>query len=70
MYVWLWHKLPGGIPGKLAGCLVLLFAVVALLFLVVFPWASPRLPFNHVTVNTPAPTPSQVQQTDQPGVPT
>jgi hypothetical protein len=29
------------------------------LFLVVFPWAGPKLPFNHVTVNGPTtPTPT------------
>jgi hypothetical protein len=54
MYVWIWRRLPGGIAGKVAGCLALLVAVVALLFLVIFPWASPKLPFNHVTVNPPA----------------
>ncbi|MBV9485210.1 MAG: hypothetical protein JO246_04065 [Frankiaceae bacterium] len=70
MYVWLWRRLPGGIPGKLTGCAVLLVAVVAVLFLVVFPWASPRLPFNHVTVNTPQSPSPQVQQTDKPAVPT
>ena len=37
---------------------MLLVAVVALLFLVVFPWASPKLPFNHVTVDTPTPAPT------------
>jgi hypothetical protein len=59
MYTWIWRSLPGGIPGKLLGCLVLLFAVLALLFLVVFPWAGPKLPFNHVTVNGPTtPTPT------------
>ena len=50
MYVWIWKHLPGGLPGKLAGSLVLLFGALALLFLVVFPWAEPRLPFNQVTV--------------------
>jgi hypothetical protein len=70
MYVWIWRKLPGGLAGKIGGSLVLLFAVVALLFLVVFPWASPRLPFNHVTVDTPQSPPSQVQQTDRPATPT
>ena len=59
MYVWIWRRLPGGLPGKVAGSLVLLVAVLALLFLVVFPWAEPRLPFNQVTVphETPTPTP-------------
>jgi hypothetical protein len=51
MYVWIWHKLPGGLAGKIAGSLILLAAAVAVLFLVVFPWAEPRLPFNDVTVD-------------------
>jgi len=57
MYSWIWRKIPGGIPGKLLGCAVLLFATLALLFLVVFPWAQPKLPFNYVTIDTtPSPT--------------
>jgi len=51
MYVWIWRKLPGGLPGKLLGSAILVLAVVALLFLVVFPWVDPRLPFNDVTVD-------------------
>jgi hypothetical protein len=51
MYVWIWRRLPGGLPGKLVGSLVLLVAAVALLFFVVFPWVEPRLPFNDVTVD-------------------
>lgn len=51
MYSWLWRKLPGGLPGKVTGSVILFLAVVALLFLVVFPWAEPRLPFNDVTVD-------------------
>lgn len=50
MYVWIWRRLPGGIAGKVAGTAVLLAAVLALLFLVVFPWAEPRLPLGDVTV--------------------
>ena len=50
MYTWIWRHLPGGLPGKLLGTLVLLAGAVALLFFVVFPWAEPRLPFNQVTV--------------------
>lgn len=72
MYVWIWRKLPGGLPGKLLGALALLVAAVALLFFVVFPWVEPRLPFNDVTVDhggtsqsgtvTPdAPTPSHAR---------
>jgi hypothetical protein len=64
MYVWIWRRLPGGLPGKLIGTLALLVGVLALLFYIVFPWAEPRLPFNHVTVTqngspaaTASPTP-------------
>ena len=56
MYVWVWRKLPGGLAGKLAGTLLLVVGLVAVLMLVVFPWVSPKLPFNHVTVNPPQPT--------------
>lgn len=65
MYTWIWRTLPGGIAGKLAGTLILIVAVAMVLFLVVFPWAGPKLPFNHVTVDTPAPT-----QTSTPATPT
>ena len=64
MYVWIWRRLPGGLPGKLTGSAVLLVAVLALLFLLVFPWAERRLPFNDVSVDnttsnsSPAPTSS------------
>jgi hypothetical protein len=51
VYVWIWHKLPGGLPAKLIGSAILILAVVALLFLVVFPYVEPRLPFNDVTVD-------------------
>ena len=51
MSSWIWRHLPGGLPGKIAGSLVLIAAAVALLFFVVFPWLEPRLPFNDVTVD-------------------
>jgi hypothetical protein len=51
MYVWIWRRLPGGLPGKLVGSLVLLAAALALLFFLVFPWAERHLPFNDVTVS-------------------
>jgi hypothetical protein len=53
MYAWIWRRLPGNIATKLVGALVLLVAVVAVLFLVVFPWVGPKLPFSHVTVDPP-----------------
>ena len=50
MYTWIWRRLPGGLPGKLVGSLLLLTAVVLLLFFVVFPAVEPLLPFTEVTV--------------------
>ncbi len=51
MYGWLWRHLPGGRVGRPVAAAVLLLAVVALLFLVVFPWVEPHLPFTDVTVS-------------------
>ena len=55
MYGWIWRRLPGGVPAKVAGAGLLLVAALALLFLVVFPYVEPRLPFNNVTVDGEAP---------------
>ncbi|HVF04412.1 MAG TPA: hypothetical protein VNA20_06205 [Frankiaceae bacterium] len=60
MYTWIWRHLPGGVPGKIVGTLLLLAGAVALLFFVVFPWAEPRLPFNQVTV------PHETESTQKP----
>jgi hypothetical protein len=49
VYSWIWRSLPGPLAVKVVEALVLLAAVLALLFFVVFPWAEPRLPFNDVT---------------------
>lgn len=51
MYGWIWRHLPGGSLGRPAVAVLLLLGVVALLVLVVFPWAEPRLPFQDVTVD-------------------
>ena len=51
MYAWLWRRLPGPRWVKAVAALLLVAAVVLLLFTVVFPWLSPRLPFNDVTVD-------------------
>ena len=53
MYVWIWRRLPGGLPGKLVGSAALLVGVLALLFFLLFPWAEKRLPFNNVSVDKP-----------------
>ena len=41
MYSWIWRHLPGGVPAKTVG---------ALLLFVVFPQVEPLLPFTDVTV--------------------
>jgi hypothetical protein len=52
MYAWIWRKLPFGLWGKLTGSLALVTMVGALLWYVVFPWATPLLPFDDVQVGT------------------
>ena len=52
MYAWIWRKLPFGLPGKLAGSVLLVATVGILLWYVVFPWATPLLPFDDVQVGT------------------
>jgi len=69
MYVWIWRRLPGGVPGKLLGSLVLLAGVLALLFFLVFPWAETRLPLNDVTIDHPARTSSSTSPTPSPSGP-
>ena len=52
MYSWIWRKLPGKLYLKLTESIVLLVAVGALLWYVVFPWATPLLPFDDVQVGS------------------
>lgn len=59
MYAWIWRKLPFGLPGKLAGSVLLATAAVALLWYVVFPWAEPLLPFDDVQVTQDAGVPGE-----------
>ncbi|MGH3973444.1 MAG: hypothetical protein ACRDS9_08960 [Pseudonocardiaceae bacterium] len=49
MYSWIWRHLPGPLVVRVVQALMLVTAIVMLLFLVVFPWMEPRLPFNEVT---------------------
>jgi hypothetical protein len=50
VYAWIWRHLPG--PTWLRALILVVAAalVVLLLFLVVFPWLSPRLPFTDTTI--------------------
>lgn len=50
MYGALWRTIPGPLAVRLALAAVLIVAVIAVLFLLVFPWAEQVLPFLDVTV--------------------
>ncbi|UER55545.1 hypothetical protein HJG43_14480 [Kineosporiaceae bacterium SCSIO 59966] len=50
MYGWIWRSLPGPVAVKVLLALVLVVAVVAVLFVWVFPAVAPYLPFNDNTV--------------------
>ena len=49
MYTWIWRHLPGPVAVKTLEALIIVLAVIALLFFVIFPWLEPYLPFDHVT---------------------
>ncbi|MGH8795181.1 MAG: hypothetical protein ACRDXX_21390 [Stackebrandtia sp.] len=51
MYGWIWRKLPFGLPGKIAGSVLLLVGAVALLWFAVFPAIQPYMPFNNSVVD-------------------
>ena len=53
MYDWIWRRLPGPWWAKAVAAAGSVAAVVALLFLVVFPYAEPRLPWNRSVVTAP-----------------
>jgi hypothetical protein len=50
VYGWMWRHLPGSTGLRLLETLVLVVAVVAALFLWVFPMVAPLVPFNDNTV--------------------
>jgi hypothetical protein len=66
MYSWLWRSLPGPVLARALQALLLALAVVAALFLWVFPWVESQLPYSDVTVpgphatGSPGPSPSAV----------
>ena len=57
MYGWLWRHLPGPPAVRVVIALLIFAAVVAVLFVWVFPWVEPRLPFTDVTVDESAAAP-------------
>lgn len=56
MYAWLWNHLPGPVYVRITIAVLLFALVVVVLFLWVFPWLEPRLPFTDVTVDESAST--------------
>ena len=70
MYAWIWRKLPFGFWGKLTSSLALVAATTALLWYVVFPWATPLLPFDDVQVGNgteqQGPAGGDITSTDNP----
>jgi hypothetical protein len=68
VYAWIWRRLPGGLPGKLLGSLLLLSAAVLLLFFVVFPAVEPLLPFDDVTVEEDGSAPPREEQALDPAL--
>jgi hypothetical protein len=51
MYGFIWRHLPGPLAVRILLAFVLLAAVVAVLFLWVFPAVAPIMPFNNGTVD-------------------
>ncbi|MGH8878653.1 MAG: hypothetical protein ACRD0P_15145 [Stackebrandtia sp.] len=51
MYGWLWRKLPFGLPGKIAGSVILCLGAAALLWFVAFPQLSSVLTPTQSTVD-------------------
>ncbi|MDR2567572.1 MAG: hypothetical protein LBC97_16270 [Bifidobacteriaceae bacterium] len=56
MYGWLWRYAPGPWWVKIMLFAAVAAAIVAICFTTFFPWLSPLLPFNHVTVGDEEPT--------------
>jgi hypothetical protein len=51
MYGFIWRHLPGPLAVRIVLALVLALAVVAVLFVWVFPALAPIMPFNNGTMN-------------------
>jgi hypothetical protein len=50
VFEWIWRHLPGSTPVRWLLVAVIVGVTVTFLFLVVFPWLTPRLPFTDVTI--------------------
>ena len=54
MYAWIWRHLPGPTLVRALILLIAFAAIVAVLFIWVFPWVETWLPFTDVTVDETA----------------
>jgi hypothetical protein len=50
VYGWIWQRLPGGTSTRAVSLAVLMIAVLALLWFLVFPWATIHLAIDQVGV--------------------
>lgn len=50
MYGWIWRRLPGSPVTRTVELTLLVLAVAALLWLVVFPWASLHVPLDQAGI--------------------
>lgn len=50
MYEWIWQRMPGRAGSKAASITLIAMAVLALLWFVVFPWATLHLPIDQAGV--------------------
>ena len=59
MYAWIWRLLPGQPTTKVLVALGLVLVIVALLWYVLFPWAEPKIQFDHGTVENGTSAPAK-----------
>jgi hypothetical protein len=50
MYGWIWQRLPGRLGGKAATMALITLAALALLWFLVFPWATLHLPIDQTSI--------------------
>jgi hypothetical protein len=48
MYSWIWHRLPGPLPARLATATVLALVAATILWLWIFPWFYAHVPLDSV----------------------
>jgi hypothetical protein len=54
VYAWIWRRLPGEWPTKLATALGVVIAIGAIFWYAVFPWVEPKVQFDHGVVDHPS----------------